>query len=273
MVRGLRLLSLTGAVALMPLFAPGQAACAPDPGAPAAAAPEEPVPNRLTPEEKKAGWKLLFDGKSLKGWRGYKMKKTPAAWKAVDGVLRFENQAGDEAAGGGDLVTVGQYDSFELALDWRIWDGGNSGVMYHVLESEDRPWKTGPEMQVLDNSKHKDGKNPLTSAGSCYGLYPPGKDLTRPVGQWNQARLVVEGARVEHWLNGEKIVEYDKGGDEWNAKVAASKFKEFPNFGKPKKGHIDLQDHGDKVEYRNLKLRVIKAPKTASALPRPSHVD
>jgi Domain of Unknown Function (DUF1080) len=237
------------------------------PAAPAAPAadPAAPKPNTLTPEEKKAGWKLLFDGKSTRGWRGFKVKKPPAAWTVKDGVLTFE--AGSHASGSperGDLMTAGQYESFELAYDWKISEGGNSGVIYHVQESEDRPWKTGPEMQVLDNKKHKDGQSPLTSAGSCYALYPPSKDVTRPVGEWNQARLLVDGAHVEHWLNGEKIVSYEKGSDDWNAKVAASKFKEFPNFGKPTKGFIDFQDHNDKVEYRNIKLRVIKKAKAKS---------
>jgi Domain of Unknown Function (DUF1080) len=217
--------------------------------------------NKLTAKEAKAGWKLLFDGKSTKGWRGYKQKTAPAAWVVKDGVLAFERQDGVQ---GGDLMTRDQYESFELSLDWRITEGGNSGIMYHVQETEDQPWKTGPEMQVLDNAKHRDGKNAITSAGSCYALYAPAKDVTRPVGEWNQARLVVNGANVEHWLNGEKIVSYEKGGEDWNAKVAASKFKAFPNFGKPTKGHIDLQDHGDRVEYRNIKLRVLRPVKTAS---------
>lgn len=225
-------------------------------------AADEPKPNTLTKEEKKAGFKLLFDGKSTKGWRGFKGKDVPTAWKVVDGSLVFEPKEGDAR---GDIMTVDQYDSFELALDWKIAPGGNSGVMYHVLDSESTPWKTGPEMQVLDNSKHKDGKNPLTSAGACYALYPPTKDVTRPVGEWNQARLLVNGGHVEHWLNGEKLVEYEKGGDDWNAKVAGSKFKDMAAFGKPTKGHIDLQDHGDRVEFRNIKLRVIKAKPPTTA--------
>ena len=229
-----------------------------------AAAAAESTPNTLTPDEKKAGWKLLFDGKSTKGWRGYQAKRAPAAWTVKDGVLTFEAAGHAKGTPGrGDLVTVDQYDSFELALEWRISEGGNSGVIYHVQETEDRPYKTGPEMQVLDNKKHKDGGSPLTSAGACYGLYPPGKDLSRAVGEWNQARLLVDGQHVEHWLNGEKIVSYEKGSADWNAKVAASKFKEWPAFGKPTKGHIDLQDHDDKVEYRSIKLRVIKQAKTA----------
>ena len=131
-----------------------------------------------------------------------------------------------------------------------------------MQETEDRPWKTGPEMQVLDNKKHKDGQSPLTSAGSCYGLYPPGKDVTRAGGRVEPGPAAGrQGQHVEHWLNGEKVVSYEKGSDDWNAKVAASKFKEFPNFGKPTKGFIDLQDHNDKVEYRNIKIRVIKKAK------------
>jgi hypothetical protein len=227
----------------------------------AADAAGEPAPNKLTAKEAKAGWKLLFDGKTTKGWRGYKQKTAPAAWTVKDGAFVFENKEGVTR---GDLLTRDQYESFELTLDWRVTEGGNSGVIYHVLETEDQPWKTGPEMQVLDNGKHRDGKNPLTSAGSCYALYAPSKDVSKPVGEWNQARLVVNGASVEHWLNGEKIVSYEKGSADWNAKVAASKFKDFPNFGKATKGHIDLQDHGDKVEYRNIKIRVLHPVKTAS---------
>jgi hypothetical protein len=218
-------------------------------------------PNKLTTAEAKAGWKLLFDGKSTKGWRGYKGKAVPATWVVKDGALAFEQK---EGASGGDIVTADQYENFELAIEWRIGEGGNSGIMYHVQETERFPWQTGPEMQVLDNGKHKDGKNPLTSAGSCYGLYAPTKDVTRPVGEWNQSRLVVNGPAVEHWLNGEKIVTYEKGSADWDAKVAASKFKAFANFGKATKGHIDLQDHGNPIEYRSIKIRVLRPVKTAS---------
>jgi hypothetical protein len=226
----------------------------------ASARAEDPL-NKLTAREAKAGWKLLFDGKSTKGWRGYQQKEAPAAWTVKGGVLGFERKEGVK---GGDLITREQFDNFELSLEWRISEGGNSGIMYHVQESEDQPWKTGPEVQVLDNGKHRDGKNLLTSAGSCYALYAATKDVSKPVGEWNQARLVVNGPSIEHWLNGEKIVSYEKGSDDWNAKVAASKFKAFPNFGKATKGHIDLQDHGDKVDYRNIKLRPLRPVKTAS---------
>jgi hypothetical protein len=215
--------------------------------------------NTLTDAEKKAGWKLLFDGKTTAGFRGYQKTTVPAAWSVQDGALSFAGSK--EGAPVGDLVTVDQYDSFELQIDWRISEGGNSGVMYHVLESEEQPYMTGPEMQVLDNQRHADGASALTAAGSCYGLYPAAKDVTRPVGQWNQARLLVDGAHVEHWLNGEKLTSYDLGSAAWNAKVASSKFKDWKAFGKAPRGFIDLQDHHAAVAYRNIKIRVIKPGK------------
>jgi hypothetical protein len=206
--------------------------------------------NALTDEEKKDGWKLLFDGTSTQGWRGYKKDKCPDGWQAVDGALT-------RVKGGGDILTVAQYESFELKIDWRVAPGGNSGIMFHVTETEGAPFMTGPEMQVLDDAKHGDGRNPLTSAGSCYALYPPAKKAVKPAGEWNSARLVVDKGKCEHWLNGEKIVAYEIGGEDWNKKVAASKFKAWAKFGKEPKGHIDLQDHGDKVEFKNIKLKVL----------------
>lgn len=217
--------------------------------------------NTLTAAEKKAGWKLLFDGKSTKGWRGYGQKEAPASWKAVEGVLTFEKIKGQKD----NLVTEEQYESFELAIDWKISPKGNSGVLYHVQETEKEPYMTGPEMQILDNGGHPDGKNPGTSAGACYALYPPSKDVTRPVGEWNSARLLIDNGKAEHWLNGEKVVSYEKGGSDWKALVANSKFKAWASFGVPTKGFIALQDHGDKVEFRNIKIRVIKAGKAAKA--------
>jgi hypothetical protein len=210
---------------------------------------DDPV-NTLTDQEKADGFRLLFDGKSTGGWRGYKKQSVPAGWKVVDGSLT-------RVGGGGDIVSEDEYGSFELRIDWRVAKAGNSGIMYHVQESQQTAYMTGPEYQVLDNERHPDGKNKLTSAGSCYGLYPPKEDVCKPAGEWNQTRIVIKGGHVEHWLNGTKVVEYEKGGEEWNQKIAASKFKQWSEFGKPTKGRLCLQDHGDKVEYRNIRIKVM----------------
>ena len=127
--------------------------------------------------------------------------------------------------------------------------------MYHVGEGEDAPYFTGPEYQVLDNKRHPDGRSKLTSAASCYALYPPSEDATKPVGEWNHGRIVVRGSKVEHWLNGKKVVQYELGSSDWSARVAKSKFKEWKKFGTLKKGKIDLQDHGDEVAFRSIKIR------------------
>jgi Domain of Unknown Function (DUF1080) len=212
--------------------------------------------NTLTEQEQKDGWKLLFDGKSANGWRAYKGEKMPDKWKVVDGVLILDAAA---EGSGGDIVTLDEYDNFDLVADWKISPGGNSGIMYHVLETEEYPWRTGPEYQLLDNAGHADGRKAITSAASCYGLYAPSKDVTKPVGEWNHTRILVNGPHVEHWLNGEKVAEYEIGSDDWQKRVQASKFGRMPNFAKASKGHIDLQDHGDRVEFRNIKIRPLPA--------------
>jgi hypothetical protein len=215
--------------------------------------------NTLTEEERKAGWKLLFDGKTAKGWRKFKGKEMPGSWQVKDGVLALIPGSGKS---GGDIVTDGRYDSFDLVLEWKIAPGGNSGVMYHVIEDDlQTPWQSGPEYQLLDNGRHPDGKSPLTSAASCYALYAPAKDVTRPVGEWNKTRIVVRGPHVEHWLNGKKVVEFELGSADWVKRVKESKFRDMPKFGKARKGHICLQDHGDRVEFRNIKVRELKEEK------------
>ena len=208
--------------------------------------------NTLSDQERKDGWKLLFDGKTSNGWRKYKSDRMPDKWKVTDGALVFDPNADGS---GGDIVTVDEYDDFEFVADWKISPNGNSGVMYHVTEDGEYPWQSGPEYQLLDNAGHADGRNPLTTAASCYALYAPSKDVTKPVGDWNSMRLVVNGPHVEHWLNGVKVAEYKIGGKDWKKRVQQSKFNSMPNFAKAVKGHIDLQDHGDRVEFRNLKIR------------------
>jgi hypothetical protein len=217
--------------------------------APAGSAAAKAAPNTLTAAEKKAGWKLLFDGKTTNGWRNYKKKEICPGWKVIDGAL---TRAAD---GAGDIVTVDQYDSFELSLEYKIARGGNSGVMYHVTEEEPSPYLTGPEVQVLDN---KEGGDPEKS-GWLYQLYKPkdNVDATKPAGEWNQMRIIVTPEKCETYMNGVKYYEYVKGSKDWDERVAKSKFGKMPKFGKATKGHIDLQDHGAEVAFRSIKIRPI----------------
>ncbi len=184
-------------------------------------------------------------------WRGYKKDHFPDAWVVADGVLHLTG-----AGGGGDLVSQETYGSFELRLQWKISPKGNSGIMFHVLEGESPAYFTGPEMQVLDNAWF-DGEepNPKTSAGANYALHGPAEDNTRPVGEWNDVLLTVDGNHVEHWMNGKLQCSYDLHSDEWKAAVAGSKFKQWPNYGLAKQGHIALQDHGNQVWYRAIEVR------------------
>ena len=219
---------------------------------------QEPPGNTLTAAEKAEGWKLLFDGKTTEGWRKYRGRKVGDAWQVADGALVLDHSKGKD---GGDIVTNEQFDNFELAFDWKISKGGNSGVMYRVTEDNDAPYFSGPEYQLLDNRGHDDGKSTLTSAGSAYAVYPPSKDVTKPIGEWNQSRILVNGNHVEHWLNGEKIVSYELGSEDWLKRIKNSKWKDVPTYGKAPKGHIDLQDHGDKVAFRNIKIRQLTTGK------------
>lgn len=226
-------------------------------GSAVAARAEEDV-NSLTKAEQDAGWKLLFDGKSTKGWRGYNLKEMPPGWAVKDGILaRVKGGAGGKGAGGGDdIITVEEYDNFELKLQWRIVAGGNSGLLYRVKEGAVTSWHIAPEVQILDNTKWTT-RDKRQLAGACYDLYAPAKDVTKPVGQWNEVHLIADGPKVEHRLNGEKLCAYEVGGDEWNKLVAASKFKGMKDFAKATKGYICLQDHSDKIEFRGIKLRPI----------------
>jgi len=198
-----------------------------------------------------SGWVSLFDGKTISHWRGFKQTTVPDGWQVIDGTIT-------RAGAGVDLVSKEQYTSFEFEFEWKVPPGGNSGVMFHVSEDLERPYHTRPEYQILDNARHADGKNPLTSAGANYALHAPSKAAARPVGEWNQGRLLVNGAHVEHWLNGVKVVDYELWTPAWTALVKGSKFNEWPDFGKKTTGHLVLQDHGDRVQYRNLRVRRIQ---------------
>ncbi|QMU31276.1 3-keto-disaccharide hydrolase [Adhaeribacter radiodurans] len=210
--------------------------------------------NTLTAAEKKAGYTLLFDGKTINQFRGFRKENVPASWGVEDGAITLVGK------GAGDLITKNQYENYELLLDWKISEGGNSGIIYNVSEDPqyEATYHTGPEMQVLDNDKHPDakqGKNGNRQAGANYDMIPLSAPAVKPVGQWNHVKLVVNKGHVEHWLNGKKVVEYQLGSPEWQALVKESKFASMPGYGKIKKGHIALQDHGDKVWYKNIKIR------------------
>jgi hypothetical protein len=208
--------------------------------------------NTLTAQEQSAGWKLLFDGKTTTGWRGYQQKTAPAGWQVVNGELTRTGE-------GGDLVSADQYADFELAIDWKIAPNGNSGIFYRGLETQERLYYTAPEYQVLDNDGHPDAKNgPDRYAGANYALIAPSTQVCHPAGQWNSTRILARGAHLEHWLNGEKVVEYELWSPEWKALVANSKFKQWPSYGLAKSGYIGLQDHGNAVAFKNIKIRVLK---------------
>lgn len=217
--------------------------------------------NTLTPEEKQAGWRLLFDGKTTEGWRGYKMDRMPPGWKVIDGALvRVSGGAGGKGAGGGDdIITVEQFADFEFQVDWRIMDrAGNSGIIIRASEDAVTSWHTGPEMQILDNAAYP-GRSIKQLAGACYDLYAPTKDVSKPRGQWNSVKIVARGNHIEHWLNGEKIVTYELGSPDWNERVAKSKFRNMKWFkDPPRKGHLVLQDHTARLEFRNIKIRLLK---------------
>jgi hypothetical protein len=213
--------------------------------------PQAAVPNTLTPAEQKAGWRLLFDGRTTAGWRGYRSTVMPAGWRVVDGALSRVEQASD-------IVTLEQYRNFDLSLEWKLTTpGANSGIFYRATEGSDQIYFSGPEMQVLDDDVHPDGKSQLTSAGAAYGLYPAPRGAVKPLGQWNTARILVDGDHVVHWLNGVKMADYVLGSAEWRAKVAQSKFAKWPEYGKATQGYIGLQEHGNPVAFRNLKIRVL----------------
>ncbi len=207
--------------------------------------------NVLTERETRDGWRLLFDGRTTAGWRGYRKQAVSSGWQVIDGSLV---RTGAEA---GDIVTDSKYRNFELALDWKVSEGGNSGVFYRATEDADNIWQSAPEMQILDDARHVDGKSPLTSAGANYAINPAPRGVVRPAGEWNAARLLVNGAHVEHWLNGVKLLEYELGSTEWADLVAKSKFATLPLYGKSGEGHIGLQDHGDRVEFQNIRARVL----------------
>jgi len=217
--------------------------------------------NTLTPAEKAAGWKLLFDGKTWNGWRGFRRDKVPGeGWAIEEGTIKHLAGKGEQSQQGGDLITVGKYDNFELQLEWRVSPGANSGIKYLIDEDMVKSGYSGLgfEMQILDDERHPDakaGKNGNRTASALYDLIAPTNKKLNPVGEWNQIRLIIQGNHVEHWLNGAKVVEFELGSPQLKALIAESKYKNIARFGEVRKGHILLQDHGSEVWFRNIKIR------------------
>ncbi len=204
--------------------------------------------NTLSADEAAAGWQLLFDGQSTEGWRNYQASTISPGWQVVDGTLARVGQAGD-------LVTIAEYGNFELQLEWRVETGGNSGVFIRAGEDDPYIFMSAPEVQMLDDANHRDGQSPLTSAGSNYALHLVERGIAHAAGNWNRLRILVDGNLVVQWLNGREVVRYELGSADWRARVRNSKFSAWPNYGALRRGHIGLQDHGDPVAFRNVKIR------------------
>ena len=214
----------------------------------------------LTDEEKKDGWQLLFDGTSAKGWHKYGDTKTGSAWKTDNGVLSLDASEKEnwQIKGGGDILTDEEYDNFHLKLDWKIDTCGNSGIIIYIHEDTAKyvwGWETGPEMQVLDNNCHPDSKINKHRAGDLYDLISSSKETVKPALEWNQVEIKSLNGKLDFWLNGENIVSTTMWDDNWKTIIAGSKFKDKPDFGTYKKGKIGLQDHGNNVWYRNIRIK------------------
>ncbi len=245
-------------------------------------AADSSLPNTLTATEKAAGWRLLWDGQTANGWRAAKSDQFPKkGWEMTNGVLTVLASDGGESTGGGDIITTERFSEFELTVDFKITEGANSGIKYFVqpnLAPIDRVTgkvatvgsAIGPEFQILDDVRHPDakmGRDGNRTIGSLYDLIPAAANKpVNPIGEWNTARIIVEGRHVEHWLNGEKVLTYERGSAAYRQLVAQSKYRNIPEFGEWADGHILLQDHGNRVSFRNIKIRIPVAKASAAKL-------
>lgn len=224
---------------------------------------EPTAQNTLTAAEQAAGWRLLFDGQTTNGWRGYNKESFPeVGWEVADGNLIVLASDGEEEGNGGDIITEEEFDNFELSLEFKLSPVANSGILYRVVESEEEPiWHNAPEYQLIDDTAYiemdeMDMTKHLT--GDNYDLHSSVVTASNPIGEWNHARIIVNGAHVEHWLNGVQTVAYELWTPEWEELVRASKFADYPGYGRATSGHIGLQDHGHTLRYRNIKIRPIQ---------------
>jgi hypothetical protein len=222
-----------------------------------AATASTPEENTLTDAEKSQGWKLLFNGTSMDGWRTYKNLENDS-WEIAEGALHckaFNDNAENKRA---DLITTEQFDNYEFTFDYKLSAQANSGIIYRVTEEFNQPYESGPEFQLIDDEGAPGELQKWQMSGACYDMFVPGAERKlNPAGTWNSGKLVVDGNHVEHWLNGVKVVEYELQSEEWKKRKATSKWKDASGYGLAKKGHIDLQDHGNEVWFRNLKVRAL----------------
>jgi hypothetical protein len=218
-------------------------------------------PNSLTPDEVAEGWQLLFNGKSLDGWKRYNHNSIGPLWTATDGVILCDGKGLTEGTAdiGGSLITTRQFGNFDLSVDYKISPGGNSGILYHVVEKPEFrfDYETGPEFQLMDDTGWKGGKlKEEQKAGGSYDMFAaPSTKKVNPAGEWNTARIVYANGHVEHWLNGEKIIAYEEDSDDFTTRLNKSKWKDYPAWNKSKTGAISLQDHGAPVYFRNIKIK------------------
>lgn len=206
-------------------------------------------PGATSAQSQPGAWKSLFNGTNADAWRGYKMTAMPPGWTIANGEL-------SKLKATEDIITKEEFSDFEFEMDWKMGKGGNSGLFYRGSEEFERVYWSAVEYQLLDDPNAADGKNRLTSAGAAYGLYAPPAGVVKPFGEWNSTRVVVKGTHVEHWLNGQKLLEYEFYSPDWEAKVAASKFKTWTKYGRASKGHIAIQgDHNGELTLRNIRIR------------------
>lgn len=210
--------------------------------------------NELTPAERSAGWQLLFDGKSTNGWRTYQNKKSDS-WSVQEGVLHCKGSTTDKSDMRADLITTDQFENCEFAVDWKISPQGNSGIIYLVTEKYNAAYLSGPEYQLIDDIGFPQKLEDWQKTGANYAMNPAPQAAPNPVGEWNNTRIIINNGHVEHWLNGNKIVDYELWTDKWKQEKATGKWKDAPGYGSAKKGHIALQDHGSEAWFRNIKIK------------------